>query len=619
MYCSKCGKQINDSDKFCPHCGTSQSQAPLLESSEPSTQMATKNEVVRLVKRAMSGDDSVWGEIYEKTHRYVYFMALKFLRSDQDAQDITQEVYIQTIRSVGQLHSADSFFGWLRTIVYSKCKDFVKKKKPVLLEEEDQDWLANLPEIDDKFLPDITLDSAEGRRMILELVDALPYQQRQTVLFYYYDEMTIEQIASLMECPAGTVKSRLNYARQQIKNGVEEHERKGIKLYGVATLPILTMLLRDQANALPIPPALDGGMGSIIKTTGSPSGASTPPAQPGASTPPSVPGADIGRAVGNTATTAGASTVTLSAKIIVCAVAAVLLIGGGLFIGLGGGNGDIEIPSPVAAPEVVAEIPTPEPKPEVVAENPTPEPSPEIAEEPESEPEEPDVSLDWQAVYLGTIQAAIVYAVQGDWTNHDFFESAFPVSLEGFMLADLNFDGVPELFIFGDSVSAGRSVRIFSITPNGAEVIFRGDSSDIVIPQFHSAIQLYRRTSDGSLAYVLHGGNAGSDSSWGSFFLTNATTRMDSSFSEQARIVEYTWEMEFTPDRVHSGSVYTFNGRMVSEDEFSRLLNELLSGYEMISHEIASFAPWDTIWNLDWSGVNENDLRGFLASFVPER
>jgi hypothetical protein len=67
-----------------------------------------------------------------------------------------------------------------------------------------------------------------------------------------------------MECAPGTVKSRLNYARQQIKKGVEEYERKGVKLYGMGAVPILTILLREEAESLLIPQALAGGLAALL-------------------------------------------------------------------------------------------------------------------------------------------------------------------------------------------------------------------------------------------------------------------------------------------------------------------------------------------------------------------
>jgi RNA polymerase sigma factor (sigma-70 family) len=266
-----------------------------------------KTEVTALIKRAMDGDDSVWGEVYEKTHRYVYFIARKTLRNEQDAEDITHDVYIQIIRSIKELYSADSFYGWLRRIIFSKCTDLMKKKKPVLA--EDAEVVETSIEVDEAFLPDMVLDSAETRRMVMELIDALPDAQRQSVLFYYYDEMTIDQIAALMECSAGTLKSRLNYARAKIKAGVEEHERKGIKLYGVAALPVLAILLREQAMAMEIPSALGASLAPILSGT------------------PSAIGTNAAMSAG---TAAIKTTTVFSSKLIAGIIAAAVVVVGGI-------------------------------------------------------------------------------------------------------------------------------------------------------------------------------------------------------------------------------------------------------------------------------------------------
>jgi len=448
MDCNQCGKPIKRTDDFCPHCDALQNPSPSPAPPELSSETTVKNEVVELVRRAMGGDDSVWGEVYEKTHRYVYFMALKFLRSEQDAQDITQEVYIQAIRSVGQLYSADSFFGWLRTIIYSKCKNFVKKKKPALLEDEATGWLENMPEIDDTFLPDMTLDSAESRRMILELIDALPYQQRQTVLFYYYDEMTIDQIATLMECPAGTVKSRLNYARQQIKNGVEEHERKGVKLYGIATLPILTLLLRGQAEAMPIPSALGSSVAPIIQGIGVPSSA--------------VPGATVAY---NTTVTSGTSTVALSTKIILCVLAAVIVIGGGMFVWMNSGNGDYTEPPVVTVP-------------------PTPTATPGVIIEPDDEPVRD--YLAYFAPVLAEYRATVMSVLEnpGEYTGSSLFLPVFDNRYGGrdafgFALTDLNGDGVPELILLTEHYSILAIYSLFENTPHELGVFSARVQADI--------------------------------------------------------------------------------------------------------------------------------------------
>ena len=318
MICSGCGIEVKETARTCPACG-----APA------DREAAGRNEVVLLAERVIGGDDAAWGEIYEKTHRYVYYTALKTLRDDQDAQDITQEVFIKAIDAVGQLKSADSFFGWLRSIIFSKCTDLIKKKKPVLLDVDDDGGspLDDMPETGEDFLPEQVLDNAETRRMVLELVDDLPLAQRQTVLYYYYDEMTVTKIAELMECASGTVKSRLNYARQSIKKGVEEHEKKGVKLYGVGALPILTILLREQARAMLIPEALARGLSVFTGTAaGTAAGAS---AGGSAAAGTAAAGTTAGSAAGTAVTGVGT---TLAGKVTIGVIVTAIVATGAVLI-----------------------------------------------------------------------------------------------------------------------------------------------------------------------------------------------------------------------------------------------------------------------------------------------
>ena len=75
MNCIECVGQINDTDATCPHCGAAQTlELPPEFAEDVAQDAANRNEVVLLAERAMQGDDSVWGEIYEKTKRYVYYI-----------------------------------------------------------------------------------------------------------------------------------------------------------------------------------------------------------------------------------------------------------------------------------------------------------------------------------------------------------------------------------------------------------------------------------------------------------------------------------------------------------------------------------------------------------------
>ena len=332
MHHCKCGQEITSANRFCTSCGAAcGAQSAAIDTESPSTESKAKSDAIMLVKRAMHGDESVWGEIYEKTYRYAFFLAYKFLLSEEDAQDITQEAYMQAIRSIRQLYDAENFYAWLRSIIFSKCNDLVKKKKPMLLGDGVDDCLASngMCEIRDDFIPDMALDNAETQRMILELVDALPYPQRQAVMFYYFDDMTVDQIASLAVCPIGTVKSRLNYARKQIREGVEEHAKKGVKLYGASTMPILSMLLKGQANTLQMPPSISAGLAPTIgQAPNAPAlGRGMPHAPNGAS---QEGGASIANGLSSAPAPSAIANAPMLAKIIAGAILGTALVGGGV-------------------------------------------------------------------------------------------------------------------------------------------------------------------------------------------------------------------------------------------------------------------------------------------------
>ena len=104
--------------------------------------------------------------------------------------------------------------------------------------------------------PEAALCDAESGKIIAELVDQLPQAQRATVLLYYYDSCAIRQIADIMECSEGTVKSRLNYARKAMQQLIEQTEqRDNIRLHSFS--PALLLLgLGAKEQALQLSPSI---------------------------------------------------------------------------------------------------------------------------------------------------------------------------------------------------------------------------------------------------------------------------------------------------------------------------------------------------------------------------
>ncbi len=217
-----------------------------------------QTQLLTLIEKSRAGDRQAQEALVMETQKRVYYHCKKMLGHEQDAQDATQDVLITVLTSLDKLREPTAYWGWVNGITANRCKHLLTqgtREWQLPEDEEGHSLLDSLEDLDDQVVPDRAADSAETRRLIMDLIDALPPEQKMTVLFYYYDEMSVKEIAAAMGVSEGTVKSRLNYARKAIKVGVDDLERKGAKLYGVSPLLVLAWLLRTGAQEQAFSPA----------------------------------------------------------------------------------------------------------------------------------------------------------------------------------------------------------------------------------------------------------------------------------------------------------------------------------------------------------------------------
>lgn len=210
----------------------------------------------KAVNRLKNGKQEAFDVIYEKTNRYVYFTCLGFVKNEQDAADLSQEVYLTVIKQIQSLEDSAKFIPWLNRITVNKCKNFLAKNTPVLMESDEMQ--EDIPETKENFLPEEYVVNKAKRELVLEIMrDTLSDVLYQTVLLYYFNEMSVPEIAEVMECPTGTVTYRLSAARAKIKEGVLSHEKKhGEKLYSFVAVPFLTQLFTAEASEIAVPELL---------------------------------------------------------------------------------------------------------------------------------------------------------------------------------------------------------------------------------------------------------------------------------------------------------------------------------------------------------------------------
>lgn len=139
------------------------------------------------VPRAAQGDIAAWEALYTATRREACFVALKVCGTSQDAEDLTQEAYLTAFEKLPQLQEAEKFSSWLYMIVVNKCRDYLKKKKPTLFTELQKDDAPAPDWTDDREenLPEVELDRQETVRLVAEMIDDLPEDQKLCLLLYY--------------------------------------------------------------------------------------------------------------------------------------------------------------------------------------------------------------------------------------------------------------------------------------------------------------------------------------------------------------------------------------------------------------------------------------------------
>lgn len=203
--------------------------------------------LIELVTKAQNGDSSAMDELFAAFYNDVYYFALKTLKDSDLACDITQETFLEIIKTIGNLKEPVAFVTWMKQITYHQCTRYFKKKKEVLV-EEDEEGLTVFDTLEDESedsVPAEVYEKEEFRNTILEMVNNLSEEQRSAVMMYYFDEMPVGKIAEVQEVSEGTVKSRLNYARKAMKKSVEDYEKKnGIKLHSFGMLPLFALFFK---------------------------------------------------------------------------------------------------------------------------------------------------------------------------------------------------------------------------------------------------------------------------------------------------------------------------------------------------------------------------------------
>lgn len=176
-----------------------------------------------LVSKAKAGDVAAFEQLIEAYQKKVYNLALRMTGNQEDAADLAQEAFIRVFRSISGFKEQSSFSTWIYRITTNVCLDEIRKRKnrKVISIDEDihmDDGEMKRQIVSDDPLPDKMAERAELRNIVNDAINSLPEDQKVVITLRDLNGLSYEEIAQVLGIPGGTVKSRINRARQALRN-----------------------------------------------------------------------------------------------------------------------------------------------------------------------------------------------------------------------------------------------------------------------------------------------------------------------------------------------------------------------------------------------------------------
>lgn len=181
--------------------------------------MDTSDNDKELVKRAKQGDRVAFDALVTKYQYRVINLVGRFVKDEDEAQDVAQEAFIKAYRGLANFRGDSTFYTWLYQVVINSAKNYIVSKsrktppRAIDIEEAEHMGAASMKELD---TPEGHMLTEEIERVVWQAIQELQEDLKTAITLREIDGMTYEEIASVMDCPVGTVRSRIFRARAAI-------------------------------------------------------------------------------------------------------------------------------------------------------------------------------------------------------------------------------------------------------------------------------------------------------------------------------------------------------------------------------------------------------------------
>lgn len=175
---------------------------------------------LQLVKRCQSGDTSAFDGLVHRHKDRIYRLVYRMLNGVSDVDDVAQEIFLKVYSRIRSFQCRSSFSTWLTRIALNQCINYLRSQRRFrfLLVENQRRSLIE---------PQKAIERNEKFEKVYQTINSLPPKQKAVVILHYFEEHSCEEVADILNCSVGTVKSRLFHARKAIKKHLEPYLESG--------------------------------------------------------------------------------------------------------------------------------------------------------------------------------------------------------------------------------------------------------------------------------------------------------------------------------------------------------------------------------------------------------
>ena len=175
-----------------------------------------------LVLRVQQGDRSAFDLLVIKYQHKIIQLVNRYVKDSSEAQDVAQEAFIKAYRALGNFRGDSAFYTWLYRIAINTAKNYLvsrsRRSSDYQVDVQDAEAIENAPQLQGMETPERLLLNQEIIDTIKTAIDKLPEEMRTAIMLREFEGMSYEEIAEAMDCPVGTVRSRIFRAREAIDN-----------------------------------------------------------------------------------------------------------------------------------------------------------------------------------------------------------------------------------------------------------------------------------------------------------------------------------------------------------------------------------------------------------------